>query len=141
MSVKGENVLGVASMEAGADHKDYTSLKRSLSGIRSAHPNHAPGLKVKGSAQPTASRRLKANTPHSQVAEIAFAALQNLPMPIIVLSSLKTILLANTAMGRLLGLAPDAAAPQQHSVMDVLRGQTLSQIGIDMLQDGALLQS
>jgi PAS domain-containing protein len=70
--------------------------------------------------------------------EIAFAALQNLPMPLIVLSSLKTIVLANEAMGRLLGLRRDSASSQQESVIDVLQGQTLSQIGIDMLQDGVL---
>ena len=77
-------------------------------------------------------------------AEAALAALQYLPTPLLVLSSLRTILLANEAMGRLLGL--DIIQPSQQSSDDVaeeelapwemLRGQSLSQIGIDMIQDG-----
>ena len=74
-------------------------------------------------------------------AEIALAALTYLPTPIIVLSPLKTILLANEAMGRLLGLqagdhADTGPSPSAHSATDMLKGQTLSQIGVDMMQDG-----
>jgi PAS domain-containing protein len=93
---------------------------------------------MEGSQSSKPSRRLKVDIAHPKVTEIAFAALQNLPMPLIVLSSLKTIVLANEAMGRLLGLRRDSASSQQESVIDVLQGQTLSQIGIDMLQDGVL---
>lgn len=77
-------------------------------------------------------------------AEAAFAALQYLPTPLLVLSSLKTVILANEAVGRLLGLdnldeSQVSAADEvqeEVSVVDMLRGQSLSQIGIDMVQDG-----
>lgn len=76
--------------------------------------------------------------------DAAFAALQYLPTPLLVLSSLKTVILANEAVGRLLGLdnldefQVNAADEDQNelSVLDMLRGQSLSQIGIDMIQDG-----
>ena len=76
--------------------------------------------------------------------EAAFAALQFLPTPLLVLSSLKTIILANEAVGRLLGLdnldeSQVSAAnegQEEVSVVEKLRGQSLSQIGIDMIQDG-----
>ncbi|KAH0544214.1 hypothetical protein FGG08_001659 [Glutinoglossum americanum] len=80
----------------------------------------------------------------SSLAEVALSALQYLPTPVLVLSSLKTVVLGNEAMGRLLGLdlagvldsvgLGDSGEPV--AVTDVLRGQTLAQIGIDMLQDG-----
>ncbi|KAH0548656.1 hypothetical protein GP486_007800 [Trichoglossum hirsutum] len=82
----------------------------------------------------------------SSLAEVALSALQYLPTPVLVLSSLKTVVLGNEAMGRLLGLdlltsalddaglGDDGGEPL--AVTDVLRGQTLSQIGVDMLQDG-----
>jgi PAS domain-containing protein len=128
-------------MEHVEGHNDYTSLKRSLSGISRSHADHAEHIKMKEPKSSKPTPRLNVNIPLPKVTEIAFAALQNLPMPLIVLSSLKTILLANEAMGRLLGLHPEAGSGQQESVTDVLIGQTLSQIGIDMLQDGVLLHS
>jgi len=71
-------------------------------------------------------------------AEIALAALQYLPTPLLVLSSLKTIVLANEAMGRLLGLwdGNDDRSDSNESTTGVLNGQTLSQIGVDMISDG-----
>jgi hypothetical protein len=74
-------------------------------------------------------------------AELAMSAMQYLPMPLMVLSSLKTVVLVNEAMGRLLGIE-DGGDTQSHEgtpVLDKLKGQTLSQIGIDMLQDGRLV--
>lgn len=77
-------------------------------------------------------------------AEVAFAALQYLPTPLLVLSSLKLVVLANEAFGRLLGLdtlqeSPTTAGNEEKEqilVSEMLRGQSLSQIGIDMVQDG-----
>ena len=71
--------------------------------------------------------------------QLAFTALQFLPVPVLVLNNLKTVVLANDAMGRMLGLpSEDFHDSQQNgpSVTDKLRGQTLSQVGVDMLQDG-----
>lgn len=71
--------------------------------------------------------------------QLAFTALQFLPVPVLVLNNLKTVVLANDAMGRMLGMAGDDTHDFQQdepSFTDKLRGQTLSQVGIDMLQDG-----
>ena len=67
-------------------------------------------------------------------AEIALAALSTLPTPILVLSSSKTVLLANAAVGRLLGVDQDGSGG--NIVTDLLKDQTLSQLGIDMVSDG-----
>jgi len=67
------------------------------------------------------------------------AALQYLPYPIMVLNNMKTLVMANDAMGRLLGIEDqdgDVASDDGMSVSDKLKGQTLNQLGIDMLQDG-----
>ena len=76
-------------------------------------------------------------------AEAALAALQHFPTPLLVLSCRKTIILANGAMGRLLGLdtshqhhSPKDGSQAQYPLGDQLLGQSLSQLGVDMLQDG-----
>ena len=81
-----------------------------------------------------------------QAAEIALTALKYLPSPLLVLSNLKTVILANEAMGRLLGLesadrtdgedGPEKASDEEPPNINMLRGQGLSQLGIDMVQDG-----
>lgn len=72
-------------------------------------------------------------------AELAMSAMQYSPYPLIVLNNLKTLVMANEAMGTLLGIEDhdgDIASDDGISGVDRLRGQTLSQLGIDMLQDG-----
>lgn len=75
--------------------------------------------------------------------EMALTALQYLPMPMLVLSSSKTVVLANEAMGRLLsvdtlpladGHSPGMVEP---SITDMLQHRTLSELGIDMVKNGA----
>lgn len=66
--------------------------------------------------------------------DIALAALSTLPTPLLVLSSLKTVLVANRAVAKLLSV--DHTDPNT-TPTDLLRGQTLSQIGIDLVSDGA----
>jgi PAS domain S-box-containing protein len=88
--------------------------------------------------------------PQSQ-AGLAFTALQYLPMPVLVLSTTKHIVLANEAVGRLLGIDLDEAEedeedhcgdgthneePDVQSTADLLRGKTLGELGIDLLQGG-----
>lgn len=70
--------------------------------------------------------------------QLAFSAMQFLPVPVLVLDSLKTVVMANEAMGRLLGMGHDMNEEGEGmvSVMDQLRGQSLSQVGIDLLQAG-----
>ncbi|EKG09492.1 PAS domain-containing protein [Macrophomina phaseolina MS6] len=71
---------------------------------------------------------------------MAFSTLQYLPVPLLVLSSLKTVALANEALGRLLSLDRSALNIEKpdamQTVTDKLRGQTMSELGIGMLQDG-----
>ncbi|KAH8596584.1 hypothetical protein B0O99DRAFT_509494 [Bisporella sp. PMI_857] len=72
-------------------------------------------------------------------AELAFSAMQYLPYPLLVLNGQKTVVLANDAMARLLELEDqDGDTLSDGGVTDVerLQGQTLSQLGIDMLQEG-----
>ncbi|KIW64924.1 hypothetical protein PV04_07226 [Phialophora macrospora] len=72
-------------------------------------------------------------SPLPVAADVALAALTALPTPILVLSSTKTVLLANAAVRRLLGINEEdvgSGAPE------LLKGKTLSQLGIDMVSDG-----
>ncbi|KAK5112513.1 hypothetical protein LTR62_004270 [Meristemomyces frigidus] len=89
--------------------------------------------------------------------ETAFAALNYLPMPVLVLSSAKTVVLANEAMGRLFGVEIDdehdewadevtdldsltrtaTLDMEARSATDVLSGVTLAQLGLDLLQNGS----
>ncbi|KAL2210625.1 hypothetical protein CC79DRAFT_524736 [Sarocladium strictum] len=69
-------------------------------------------------------------------AQLAFSAMQYLPVPVMILNNLKTVVQTNEAMARMLGLLVDGTEEDSSIVLDQLRGQTLSQVGIDMLQDG-----
>lgn len=82
--------------------------------------------------------------------EMAFTALQYLPMPLLVLSGEKTIALANEAMGRLLGIDlqhsvadRDADSMQRRdsqdvlSAADVLQGVSMTALGMDLLQNAS----
>ncbi len=86
--------------------------------------------------------------PLRATADMAFTALQYLPMPVLVLSDSKQVLLANEAMGRLLGISLDDESENEtsdedddpesniKSITDTLYGLTLSQLGLDLLQGG-----
>jgi len=94
-------------------------------------PSLPPGLRGSQSASP-----FRLPMPHITPGQVAFSALQFLPVPLLVLDGLKTVVMTNEAMGRLLNdsfCENDGMAP----TMDQLRGQTLSQIGIDLTQGGA----
>ncbi|KIW22732.1 uncharacterized protein PV07_10998 [Cladophialophora immunda] len=112
------------------------------------HGIHVPSLASSESTSATAAtagrRNATASPAHDffidlpqlpMATEIALAALAALPTPILVLSSLKTVLLANSAVGRLLGADHD---DPDLRVADFLKGQTLSQLGIDMVSDGGV---
>ncbi|KAI5366460.1 Putative PAS domain, signal transduction response regulator, receiver domain, CheY-like superfamily [Septoria linicola] len=95
---------------------------------------------------------LNIHIPPAQLkADMAFTALQYLPMPVLVLSSQKTVVLANEAMGRLLGIDPDPPSEKEDADMtplqrlasrdirsstDILYGVTLGELGLDLLQNG-----
>nr|OQO16516.1 hypothetical protein B0A51_17152 [Rachicladosporium sp. CCFEE 5018] len=108
-------------------------------------------------SQPGKRRRrasLSIKIPPSQVQiGIAFTALQYLPMPVLVLNSNKQVVMANEAMGRLLGIAPifsivedagdsDAAVVSEQisqTAGEILEGMTLGQLGLDLLQGGSAI--
>ena len=73
----------------------------------------------------------------SSTAMASLAALQYLPVPLIVLSSLKTIVVANEAMGRLLGMDFESTVTEGMSVSESLRGQGMNELGIDIIQNGS----
>lgn len=80
---------------------------------------------------------MRLSMPAISPGQLAFGALQYLPVPTLVLNSLKTVVLANEAFGRLLGIVHEDIDEEDASLfLERLRGQTLSQVGIDMLQDG-----
>ncbi|KAK3984145.1 putative signal transduction histidine-protein kinase [Cladorrhinum sp. PSN332] len=98
-----------------------------------------PPTVLPGTPRPQTPSPFRLSMPCSRPGEVAFSAMQYLPVPVLVLDSLKTVVLANEAMGRLLGMMPVNAPAQGEamvSVMDQLRGQSLSQVGIDLIQDG-----
>lgn len=107
--------------------------------LRASSPNHtwAHGAMSPGSKKSNSENPFTLSLPYISPGQLAFSALQFLPVPVLVLDNLKTVVLANEAMGRLLGMVTDTTKPQDISpIIDGLRGQTLPQVGIDMLQDG-----
>ncbi|KAK5058910.1 hypothetical protein LTR84_011174 [Exophiala bonariae] len=110
--------------------------------VREVQHVESPTSSMTSTVQDNVQITNNSNTPHdfhidpppqTMATEITLAALATLPTPLLVLSSSKTVILANNAIGKLLGLAqPDS----QSTVTDLLRNQTLSQIGIDMVSDG-----
>ena len=79
--------------------------------------------------------------PSSGAADIAFAVLQYLPTPILVLSASKTIILANEAMCSLLAQEAftdpnelDVNSQRPHLNMNVLQDRSLSQVGMEIIR-------
>lgn len=83
---------------------------------------------------------LDLRAPHiPSTADIALSAMQYLPYPLLVLNGMKTLVMANESMFRLLGIEDsnqDESSDDGISTMDRLQGQTLSELGIDLLEDG-----
>jgi len=68
--------------------------------------------------------------------DIALTAMQYLPIPVLVLNSLKTVVLANGSFGRLVAESKNAEPSDSQTVSESLVGQTLSQIGMHKDWDG-----
>lgn len=89
---------------------------------------------------PSPDNMLQLNIPGGpSPVDIAVSAIQYLPYPLMVLNGRKTLVMANEAMGRLLGIEEDDGDNLSNdgiSEMEKLNGQSLSQLGIDMLQEG-----
>ncbi|KAI9835750.1 MAG: hypothetical protein M1819_001928 [Sarea resinae] len=122
--------------KAAGDAHEASSLARRRA---LARPRTPPGQDDR-SPLPSPSNLLVDIPRFPTLPETALLALQYLPTPVLVLSSFKTVILANEAMGRLLGLDAMGAlggnGSERLAVTDVLRGQSLSQVGVDMVQGG-----
>ena len=96
-----------------------------------------PIMSPKGRRSASASP-FRLSMPYISPGQLAFSTMQYLPVPLLVLNNLKTVVLANEAMGRLLGMNSESAdlADDGPTAFERLRGQTLPQVGVDMLQDG-----
>lgn len=72
----------------------------------------------------------------------ALTALQYLPVPVLVLNSHKTGVLANDAFARLLDIELPVLADDGEtllSVTDLVEGRTMSDLGIDLVQNGSTI--
>ncbi|KAK6833638.1 hypothetical protein PG987_008332, partial [Apiospora arundinis] len=96
-----------------------------------------PTMSPKGRRSASASP-FRLSMPYISPGQLAFSSMQYLPVPLLVLNNLKTVVLANEAMGRLLGMNGDSPdlTDDCPTALERLRGQTLPQVGVDMLQDG-----
>jgi hypothetical protein len=65
----------------------------------------------------------------------SLTALEYLPVPVLVLSSQKTVLLANEAMGRLFNI--DFESTDHLSITEALQEKTMGELGIDIIQNGS----
>jgi PAS domain S-box-containing protein len=124
--------LSAADKSTSANHRD-------------ASPRHIPGgryfrdasTRLDPYSRSSSRSPFRLEMPTISPGQLAFSAMQYLPVPVMVLNNLKTVVLANEAMGRMMGLSPpDSDDDESSLVIDSLRGQTLSQVGIDMMQDG-----
>lgn len=102
------------------------------------HESPHPGKTRAISASPL---KLSAGS-HTSLEHLIFSAMRHLPVPILVLNNSKAVVYANESIGRLLGIARHSRDDNLEDFSDVqmrLRGQTLCQVGVDMLQDGRLI--
>ena len=74
-------------------------------------------------------------SPPTSTTMASLTALQYLPIPLLVLTSSKTVCLANEAMGRLLGIDFESTVSQGMSVTESLQGRSVGDLGIDILQN------
>ncbi|KIW03976.1 uncharacterized protein PV09_04809 [Verruconis gallopava] len=100
-------------------------------------------IRPDGSQSPTSLRSVASSAALANASSntiVALTALQYLPMPVLVLDSLKAVVAANEAMGRLLGIDPSELANDDGpvaTVTDVLQGSHMSQLGIEILVHGS----
>lgn len=80
-------------------------------------------------------------SPSPELTTLAFASLQLLPVPVMVLSSQKVVVFANEAMSALLDINPEGVLSQglegwsPRSVMAMLQGKSLFEVGIAILDE------
>lgn len=109
-----------------SDAKGYFDLPRDA-----AHSSGAMSIR---------SNESLPNRNGSHATAAALTALQYLPMPLVVLSGQKTVILANDAFARLLGIELPVLADDGEtllSITDLVSGKGISELGVDLLQHGS----
>ncbi|MBE3047951.1 PAS domain-containing protein [Candidatus Bathyarchaeota archaeon] len=123
---------------AGGGPGDPTQPSRHVNRFLQEHGPHQSGKTRAISASPM---KLSAVS-HTSLEHLIFSAMRHLPVPILVLNNTKTVVYANEAIGTLLGIPRHSRDDNFEDFSDVqmrLRGQTLCQVGVDMLRDGRLI--
>ncbi|KAI9732429.1 MAG: hypothetical protein M1834_001637 [Cirrosporium novae-zelandiae] len=121
---------------------EYPSIKKSLSGLTNAFTSFfdAPGNLYKPTTQGRIPKSFNSKPPPftpPPTEKMALAALQFLPTPLLVLDSSKRVVLTNNALGSLLGLNTQETTVNADGISnESLIGKPLSQVGIDLLQEG-----
>lgn len=100
------------------------------------HLGDRPRSKSPSSIRSTDSLSLM-QLPSPTTTMASLTALQYLPVPLMVLSSLKTVVVANEAMGRLLGIDFESTAHHDLSISEALQDKSMGDLGIDILQNGS----
>jgi PAS domain S-box-containing protein len=131
---KSAGMAGTNTRQTHKDAADTPPRRPSLTDERARNSPAGLGIAENTSTSPSP---FSIAMPSVTLGHLAFSALQFVPVPMLVLDDLKTVVLANDAMGALLGIISETPEPEANtSVLDLLRGQSLSQVGVDMVQDG-----
>ena len=142
-----------ASASLGEFEK-FPTLKQSLSASLASNFHHSPSKpddlehspnhailqtsSIRESPSPLQGSTIEAD----DVVDVALAAVRHLPTPILVLSSSKTVVLASEPMKQLLSSynTPEEGSEdptsREMSVTEQLRGKTLTEIGVGVIEDG-----
>ncbi|KAI8285409.1 Two-component system protein A [Colletotrichum sp. SAR 10_98] len=121
--------------EVGSYRSDGVASTTSATSARSRFFRENLNLAAGSGKRSNSTSPFRLSMPFITPGQLAFSAMQYLPVPLLVLNNLKTVVLANEAMGRMLGMA-DASEDTHSYIAERLRGQSLSQVGIDMIQEG-----
>ena len=97
---------------------------------------NGPGANTPGSVHSAGAMSIELPS-HPSATMVALTTLQYLPIPLLVLSADATVTLANEAMGRLFGIDWSTAAAEGLTVAEALIGRDMSELGIDILQNGS----
>lgn len=130
--------MTASALQSGASPNGPARPSRHTNRFLQEHESPLPGKTRAVSASPLKLSGMS----HMSLENLIFSAMRHLPVPILVLNNSKTVVYANEAIGTLLGIARHARDDNLEDFSDVqmrLRGQTLCQVGVDMLQDGRLM--
>lgn len=141
----GASLVSTPSAAARVPATSPTPLTHDGVRSRGPSPQPAPGGRflrdprksLNPASRASSQSPMRLSMPAISPGQLAFSAMLYHPVPTLVLNSLKTVVLANEALGRMLGIVDEDVDEENASLtLEHIRGQTLAQVGIDMLQDG-----